>query len=197
MNLKEIKGDLFSYPYTSSDIYVHCVSSDFAMGAGIAKIFSNKFPAFVTRKAEMVSDYAKRFSELRIYPVLIKNTRIVNLVTKERYWHKPTYGSLQVSLCSLAVYLSNHPDTKRILMPRIGCGLDRLEWDEVKKMIEETLHDFHGEQKRKTCVFYSTQVFLFYKKNCCFFFKLVYKTIRFCYNVNRLNIKLYKRPYDG
>ena len=145
MNLKEIKGDLFSYPYTSSDIYVHCVSSDFAMGAGIAKVFSNKFPAFVTRKAEMVSDYAKRFSEHRIYPVLIKNTRIVNLVTKERYWYKPTYGSLQVSLHSLAVYLSNHPDTKRILMPRIGCGLDRLEWDEVKKMIEETLHDFHGE----------------------------------------------------
>lgn len=145
MTLKEIKGDLFSYPYTSSDIYVHCISSDFAMGAGIAKIFSNKFPAFVTRKAEMASDYAKRFSELRIYPVLMKNTRIVNLVTKERYWHKPTYGSLQVSLCSLAVYLSNRPDTKRILMPCIGCGLDRLEWDEVKKMIEETLHDFHGE----------------------------------------------------
>ena len=38
---KEIKGDLFSCPPTSS--LAHCISEDVRMGKGIAVLFKNKF----------------------------------------------------------------------------------------------------------------------------------------------------------
>jgi hypothetical protein len=31
---------------------------------------------------------------------------------------------------------------KKIVMPRIGCGLDKLDWNKVKPMVEEILADF-------------------------------------------------------
>ena len=34
---------------------------------------------------------------------------------------------------------------KLLAMPKIGCGLDRLQWDKVKFMIEETFVDLDVE----------------------------------------------------
>ena len=32
-------------------------------------------------------------------------------------------------------------DIHKVAMPRIGCGLDRQDWTEVKKLIEEVFDD--------------------------------------------------------
>ena len=32
-------------------------------------------------------------------------------------------------------------DVKRLLMPRIGCGLDRLKWDKVKDILTNVFKD--------------------------------------------------------
>lgn len=94
MNLVEVNYDLFSEPYTKGeDIYVHCVSSDFALGAGIAKIFREKFPIFVERKQEMIRKFPKaKLSGL--FSVASNGYIIVNLVTKKNYWDKPTYATM-------------------------------------------------------------------------------------------------------
>lgn len=63
-------------------------------------------------------------------------------------------------------------------------------------MISTEKCSFSIFDKKEKLVFFIQHKFFFFIKNCCFF-KLVYKTIRFCYNVNKLNIKLYKRPHDG
>ena len=34
---------------------------------------------------------------------------------------------------------------KKIAMPKIGCGLDRLGWVMVKHLIEQTFRDIEGE----------------------------------------------------
>lgn len=57
-------------------------------------------------------------------------------VTKEHYFHKPTMKTLQKSLeamCSHAV--SN--GVQKLAIPKLGCGLDRLEWGAVSNLIEE------------------------------------------------------------
>ena len=147
MKLIEVNGDLFSESYVKGeDIYVHCISSDFALGAGIAKIFREKFPIFVERKQEMIRKFPKaKLSGL--FSVASNGYIIVNLVTKKNYWDKPTYETMETSLRSLRQYLMQRPHIKRVLMPRIGCGLDKLEWSRVRVMIENILENVDVEVK--------------------------------------------------
>ena len=61
---------------------------------------------------------------------------VYNLITKERYFHKPTYQSITKSI----EYMCNHAKdnhVKHICMPKIGCGLDRLQWKQVSNIISK------------------------------------------------------------
>lgn len=148
MKITEVKGDLFGEPFNKdSDIYAHCISQDFAMGAGIAKTFSQKFPQFIENRKEMIWEYNYKNPYKRIYIAICNGTKIVNLVTKAKYWMKPTMTSLELSLWNLRKFVEDNPDIKRILMPRIGSGLDRLKWEEVKSAILENLEDLDIEVK--------------------------------------------------
>lgn len=58
------------------------------------------------------------------------------MITKERFWHKPTYQSLRSSLVSM----KNHMISNRVSsvsLPRIGCGLDQLKWKKVELILQE------------------------------------------------------------
>lgn len=148
MKITEVKGDLFREPFNKdSDIYVHCISQDFAMGAGIAKTFSQKFPQFIENRKEMIWEYNHKNQYKRIYIAICNGTRIVNLVTKAKYWMKPTMTSLELSLWNLRKFIEDNSDIKRILMPKIGSGLDKLKWEDVKTAILENLEDLDIEVK--------------------------------------------------
>ena len=144
LNLVETKGNLFSETYRKGDIYVHCISADFALGAGIAKQFREKFPIFTQEKQRMIQEFSC-VSRFGLIPVVTEGYTIVNLVTKKNYWDKPTYDSLEVSLQSLQKYLVKYSQIRRILMPRIGCGLDRLSWNKVKIMLQDILRNVDVE----------------------------------------------------
>ena len=58
------------------------------------------------------------------------------MITKEKYWHKPTRRSFELALEDL-VDLCEQLNVHKLGMPRIGCGLDRLQWSWVKSKIEE------------------------------------------------------------
>lgn len=50
---------------------------------------------------------------------------------------KPTYLTLTKSLVAFRQYLAmNFAEPKVIVMPKIGCGLDRLEWAVVSEIIK-------------------------------------------------------------
>lgn len=115
----------------------HCISADFALGAGIAKVFD--------------SVYNMRFKLFRQYPdyeyhggdaLLVDNT--FNLVTKHKCWHKPTYESLREALEMMREQLEFLNVTK-LAMPWIGCGLDRLQKDQVYDIICEVFEDMNIE----------------------------------------------------
>ena len=137
MTIREEQRDLFTVP--TDYILVHCISADLAMGAGIAKEFARRGV-----KAKLI----KKFPGLiKIGDCLITATTgwklEFNLVTKEKYWQKPTYYSLKIALNNakellLSIY---HKEPMKLAMPRIGCGLDKLEWSKVKAIIEEVFAD--------------------------------------------------------
>ena len=66
---------------------------------------------------------------------------IANLITKEKYWKKPTYDSLRESLYSLKREIENRKNIKRLLMPRIASGLDKLNWITVLFIIVNVFKD--------------------------------------------------------
>lgn len=72
---------------------------------------------------------------------------ILGLVTKERYYDKPTLDTMRIAIQELRKYLKriwfcgNDDDMLiEVMMPHIGCGLDKLRWDDVKEIILDELH---------------------------------------------------------
>lgn len=133
MKLVEEKRDLFDVP---EDYYLaHCISTDFALGAGIAKEFNKRY----NMRTELDSLFGTSSIKDNIGKALLVG-RIFNLVTKEKYWHKPTYASLKATLVDMRVQVLSM-QIKKIAMPLIGCGLDKLQWENVRKTIEEVFSE--------------------------------------------------------
>ncbi len=134
MSYIEKKGDLFS---TKINQLAHCVSVDFHMNAGIAKEFRKRYGRIddLLSQNVVVGEVGILYLE---DDLTMNDLTIYYLVTKERYFHKPTIVSLRNSLKSLRdiMLLNEHYD---IAMPKIGCGLDRLNWEDVKLLIQNVL----------------------------------------------------------
>lgn len=131
MTITTVKKDLFTMP--QGYYLAHCISADFALGAGIAKTFDTVY----NMRHKLFKDrpnYVYNGGDA----ILIDN--VFNLVTKAKYWHKPTYDSLRESLEMMKEHLE-FMDVTKLAMPKIAAGLDRLEWDKVYAIISEVFDD--------------------------------------------------------
>lgn len=130
MRLREIKGSLFTAEL-DPDVktrYVQCISGDLAMGAGIALEFNKRF------------DTKNRICQHTTPPVqigaCIEANPVICMVTKKHYYKKPTYDTMRLALHVLRARVMK-AQIQRLMMPRIGCGLDKLNWDTVREDIED------------------------------------------------------------
>ena len=95
------------------------------MSAGIARSFKRKFPY--------------NFPENTNSPLFVQQLDdrfIYHLVMKKRFFQKPTYDSLRQSLEAMTNHANKNKVTQ-ISMPKAGCGLDRLEWHKVERLVRE------------------------------------------------------------
>lgn len=121
-SLTEVVGDLFSCPDTTS--LCHCVSEDLAMGKGshhksclskslgIAVLFKKKFGGIDELKKQQQRPGGVAFLRR-------ENRFVFYLITKLRYFNKPTYTDLKDSLVSMKDLMMEH-NVKDLAMPRIG-----------------------------------------------------------------------------
>ena len=65
---------------------------------------------------------------------------IFYLITKNKYFERPTYICLYECLVELREHCKQLNITE-LSMPRIGCGLDKLEWTRVKKYLNVVFKD--------------------------------------------------------
>lgn len=137
MTYKEEIRDLFS---VSDDYYLaHCISEDFALDAGIAVEFNKKFD--MERKLnEEFPDFSDYMNHYRLQGECILIDRVLNLVTKQKYYHKTTYKSMKQAL-QFMKRVCKANNIHKIAMPVIGCGLDRLEWSKVFEIIKKVFDD--------------------------------------------------------
>lgn len=119
-------GDIFSCPTDYS--LAHAVSKDFNMEKGVALEFNNKFG-----NQDNLKKQNKEVGE--VATLQVDNRVIYYLITKNRYYEKPTYLTLWKALHNLkdhCVINNNYV----LAMPKIGCGLDKLRWEIVESMIK-------------------------------------------------------------
>jgi len=127
----EIKGDLFQCNQNIS--LAHCVSQDLKMGMGIAVEFKKQFKGTgeLTDQNKEVGEcaYLKRDSRYIFY-----------LITKKVYNHKPNYVVLEKCLKEL-LELCKRFNIQELAMPRIGSGLDNLDWSIVSRIIDDVFEE--------------------------------------------------------
>ena len=95
------------------------------MSAGIARSFKRKFP-YNFPESTNSSLFVQQLDDRFIY----------HLITKKRFLQKPTYDNLRKSLEAMVNHANKYKVTD-ISMLKAGCGLDRLEWFKVERLVKE------------------------------------------------------------
>ena len=142
MKIIEKKMDLFNLPLDYT--LVHCISEDCAMGAGIAKTFNKKYTDMKSVLVETLRKNGLKHPISILYHDPTEKHDVINMITKEKYFYKPTYDTFKRALLDVRVLCKKH-EIKKLGMPQIGCGLDRLKWDKVKTIIEQEFKDLDIE----------------------------------------------------
>lgn len=137
MTYREEIRDLFS---VSEDYYLsHCISADFRMGKGIVVEFNKRFD-MKSKLQSKYPDYLNQYTHHRIGGDCILEGRVLNLITKERYFHKPTIITMRLALQKMKkICIENN--IIKIAMPTIGAGLDRFSWSAVSEQIRLIFDD--------------------------------------------------------
>lgn len=135
MMYQEKIGDLFAeakiegvYTYLA-----HCISADYALGAGIAVQFDKRYDMRARLKAFGPGTF----------PSVVAIDNVFNLVTKQFSYDKPRYSDLQATLEQLKALVIER-EVNRLAIPLIGCGIDGLDWSVVSRMIQGTFYDLPG-----------------------------------------------------
>ena len=126
LTLIEQQGDLLDFPHSIA----HCISADFKLVAGLAKQIKERFPSCFPTK--------KEYKQQVLHAQYLGHDKFVfHLIVKPRYFHKPTYRSLRKALLALHDQL-NFYRMDKLGIPHLSCGLDKLDWTEVQKIMHET-----------------------------------------------------------
>ena len=113
---------------TTSSSFAHCVSADFAMARGLAFEVGCRYLAIKSFRNQKFSSLPPGSLATFFDPISKRYT--YNLITILRYFHKPTYDALQLSLYALRTHLERHK-IRELSIPLLECGLDQLHWPTV------------------------------------------------------------------
>lgn len=150
MNYREEVRDLFEVnsnlaageePYCLA----HCISADFGMLGGVVVGFNERWDM----KNKLISHYHDLQEKFllegsQVIPVEVEdgsvNTTVYNLITKQLVSHLPDYQSVVKALIILKERMKRD-NKNRLALPKIGCGIDRLEWYVMSELIKAIFSD--------------------------------------------------------
>ena len=116
--------------FQANTAIAHCISVDAKMIKRFAETICRRVDGLqkFCRKAKTTVGSALPYWDPE------SNNFIYNLVTKPKFFEKATLDNLQISLKNMRGHALLNKITK-ISMPKIGCGLDKLLWTNVFKLI--------------------------------------------------------------
>lgn len=129
----EVKeGNVFDVAENST--YVQCVSRCCGNKKGIVVQFDKRFPDAMKKLKSYLDE--NMISSPTAAILTYQGEGLINLVTKDTVWNIPTYEDLRKSISKMVEICRDYNITK-LVMPKIGCGLDKLEWDKVQEILTE------------------------------------------------------------
>ena len=110
----------------------HCISADTRLSKGFADFLSHRISGLIStcRKARLFMG--------QVYPFWDSTGKryIYNLVTKERFCDMPNLSTLSKTLEATKIHASTN-GVSTIAIPKLGCGLDQMNWQEVGKLLHD------------------------------------------------------------
>ena len=110
----------------------HCISADAKMRKGFADFLSQRISGLrdTCRQAKLLSR--------QTFPSWDRagNLYIYNLVTKTKFSEKPNLTTLSLTLEEMKSHARLY-GISTIAIPKIGCGLDQMNWQEVVKLLRD------------------------------------------------------------
>ncbi len=136
--IKYITGNIFD---SNAEALINTVNTDGVMGKGIALQFKKSFPNNFKAYAEACKKKSIDIGKLFVFKesnLSFSEKLIVNFPTKKS-WRKPSeYSFVEKGLDDLIGIIDNK-QIKSIAIPPLGAGNGGLEWERVKKIIEQKL----------------------------------------------------------
>ena len=108
---------------TATTCIAHCVSSDFAMGKGLASTIACCYPELQELRNIPINNFPA--GSLVTYFDQQHQSFIYNLATKRQFFPKPKYETLELSLQALKQHLKRH-NFQELIIPKLGFGYDQL-----------------------------------------------------------------------
>ncbi|MDR6568818.1 macro domain-containing protein [Chitinophaga ginsengisegetis] len=128
--LKE--GNIFNIPGISN--YAHGCNCAGAMGKGIAVQFKEKFPEMYLQYKKLCKSGAFTLGEVFMYNY--GDGRVFNLGTQQSWTTKAEISAVNVAIGKM-LQLAAENQVTQIALPKIGAGLGKLDWESVKRVINE------------------------------------------------------------
>lgn len=137
MTIHITEGDLLKQ--SDVDAIVNTVNCVGVMGKGIALQFKKKWPANFKAYAKACEAGEVRTGSMFVYDAgaLATPKYVINFPTKNHWREKSRREYIEEGLRDL-VKVVRDLNISSIALPPLGCGNGGLEWDDVKKLIEET-----------------------------------------------------------
>ncbi|MCY3546884.1 MAG: macro domain-containing protein [Gemmatimonadetes bacterium] len=144
------KEDIFSLA-PDVDAMVNSVNCKGVMGRGLALQFKERFPENFQAYQERCHDGSMKPGDLFVHENKGEGPRyIINFATRDHWKDNSRLEYLERGLTTLAKlirYLKTDDawlGINSIAIPALGCGLGKLKWPTVRKLIELHLKDVEG-----------------------------------------------------
>lgn len=132
--IKYVNGDIFK---SKALILVNPVNTRGVSGAGLALEFKKRYPKNYRRYKEACDLGNLKIGKLHSYEE--KGKLIINLPTKDDYKKPSKIEYIRKGLEILAGGLKGSDVS--IAIPKLGCGLGGLKWEDVRAEIEKAFAD--------------------------------------------------------
>ncbi|SEM81813.1 O-acetyl-ADP-ribose deacetylase (regulator of RNase III), contains Macro domain [Chryseobacterium taichungense] len=126
---------------------VNTVNTDGVMGKGIALQFKNQFPNNYKEYVKACKNNEIGIGKLFVFEenTLLKGKKIIINFPTKTSWRKPSeYSYIEKGLIDL-IKIINDKEIKSIAIPPLGAGNGGLDWNKVKKILEEYLENIDCE----------------------------------------------------
>ena len=139
--IKEIKGDLWEYYKQGFWIVIPTNgfvknNGEAVMGRGLALQAKRRFP-------DLPAELGKRIKEYGNVVFTFYNYHVITFPVKHLWWNKAIIKLIKKSCISLREIFRYNPTgiPTPVYLPRVGCGNGKLDWKDVKPILEKYLDD--------------------------------------------------------